>query len=245
MDSEWNIRDLKTDYNEELFQKAYSYIEEFFGIIPEELDDIEIWRNKLNDTSKPVGLGDYSQCTSHMILCMKKEKILGCALSDYMHESKTAFLSYMLVREKYRRCGVGSVLLKECIKATCKTEDNLPTPLFIEINKVGADSRDPMDQLARQIFWTKLGVKALDINYVQPPLEKNGECYTGCVLAVISGIPVTTEKLISFLKDMWKSTYYFSGEDQNLAEKHPLFIKMIDEINISTNVAFKTELPWV
>ena len=128
------------------------------------------------------------------------EKVaIGGACMDYFIESGAGFLSYLVTDERHRGKGIGTDLLRACLsKASELRRENgggggggggggeTPGMLFLEVNKIDPSEtfEDIATQKRRHDFYHERGFRALDFAHIQPPLDRDEECYDGCLLLV-------------------------------------------------------------
>ena len=104
---------------------------------------------------------------TRIILAKDNGRVIGGIVTDYLTDD-IAQPIYIVVREEYRRKGVGRDLLECAVRGYGN--------VFIEIDNPETVSSDKsaMDPSKRKEMYEKWGFKQVPIKYAQPPLSENG-----------------------------------------------------------------------
>ena len=153
-----------------------------------------------------------------------KYKILGGAAINYYKHSRVGLLSYVVIRDEYRGCGLAKLLHEEALLriemlANCYRDYNADDAsassprsvraIFAETNTPAAGDITPTQCLIRHKSLYNLGYRLVKFPYSQPPLSsKNGVNASFDDIVLLVYFPSSNDELAMM-------NYISEGDDSN------------------------------
>lgn len=203
--------DLRYHYDERILKKFYNdFLMPNFGIIPDELDPIDVWVEALQEENP-------SNIVAHLVVVFENlplrsssrsgnstngsnssdEQLVwsgfaplgpmvgGCCF-EYMIASNSVLLSYFCLNERTRGKGVSKLLANQAEFMADQDAVRLRSKskvdgFYLETNKASVShDQDVMDPRDRHRILFNLGFRAINMRYVQPPLSPESKS-TDCL----------------------------------------------------------------
>jgi len=229
--NDWEMKDLRYKYDEDLFMRFYQLIEANFPL-EEEREQIETWRQALADNN--ITNTFLSPAETHILIPLSRtfsdhSTIGGGLVFEYHPKTNCGMLTYLVVDEVCRGQGMGRKLVEKAVQILNETakqrgHSNGCNGVFLETNSPSKFDiqNDVMSPRDRQIVYIKLGFQIVDINYIAPPLgpHKTKMDFLTLMVLITPQIPLspkprTKEKeyylpstiLKSFLWGLWQQSY--------------------------------------
>jgi len=199
------VVDLREHYDEALLRKYYTELMvPNFGMFSDELEDVSVWAKSLSGPKQ----GPY---ILHVLLVferadVKRENLVAGCNCEYYQNSNAGLLTYFAVGEKWKKRGIGALLIKNVLSAMQAEAGGKLDALFLETNdneKVDA-KRDVMDPQVRHFVLQSLGFRILRFQYVQPALSEEQQKCKDLLLAVHQQfVPLRSEVLQRFIREFF------------------------------------------
>jgi len=256
---EWELRDLHSEYNEDLFLRFYELIESNFPLV-EEREPIETWRQALLDNKDSSSY--LSPAETHIIIpmspLMDPPVIGGGLVLEYHPVTNNGLITYLVVDEICRGQGMGRRLVEKAVEMLdefAKQRGHLTgcNAVFLETNSPSkiSESQDVMIPRDRQIVYQKLGFKLVDIPYMVPPLgpQQSKMDFLSLMVLITPHIPssptsalqkqkehyLPSSILKGFLWGLWHQSYDRKYLDCP-PNKDPDYITLIQEVDQRENI---------
>jgi GNAT superfamily N-acetyltransferase len=108
-----------------------------------------------------------------------KGELMGAVVFEYYAQANAGLLTYLLVDGKWRGLSIGTILSDKCretMEAHAKSRGHLAgcNAIFLETNsavKVSSERPDTMEPSLRHKIFYGMGLRLVDFDYVQPPLD--------------------------------------------------------------------------
>jgi len=142
------------------------------------------------------------------------QEVMGGLIADWYETSKSIHLIYLIIDEKFRGKGVAKKLIKEGvedIKNWINTEKGVEIKnVFFESNNPEKTTTDSFDPVTRLEIFSHLGAKLININYIQPALDKNKKEVDNLLLLSFpqfneKGDKIPATEIMAFLTDLYLS----------------------------------------
>jgi hypothetical protein len=200
--------DLRYHYDERILKKFYNdFLMPNFGIIPDELDPIDVWVDALQEENPsnivahlvvvfenlPQRSGSHkgtNNSTQHWSGFDPLGLMVGGCCFEYMIASNSVLLSYFCLNERTRGKGVSKLLANQAEfmadqDAVRLRNKNKVDGFYLETNKASiSHDQDVMDPRDRHRILFNLGFRAINMRYVQPPLSPESRS-TDCLWLAI------------------------------------------------------------
>ncbi len=171
-----------------LLNEFYFNIYRYAFTDPDTSEDPMIWTKLFDEDSIEI------------ILAHDGEKVVGGIVFEWFLEAQVVLVTYLAVHPDHLRQGIGRLLTEE-MKAAIITDGWL----------VLAEAEDPV--CAKDVDAAQLRLKTIDsygwrkipMEYVQPPLRKNGEPGKGLMLVAHGETTVSSTQIASFLNEFYES----------------------------------------
>ena len=139
--------------------------------------------------------------TTKMVLHVEDDKVIAGCISDYYTECKTIEPIYLVVDEEHRNKGIAKEMLEDVFRG------NDIVDMYVEVDNPerveGTDSA--IDPKTRIEIYRKLGFELLDLDYVQPPLDKGMDYERNLLLMYrTKKPPLKRERLVKFITSFYK-----------------------------------------
>lgn len=168
--------------------------------------------------------------------------VIGGVHGEYYHRAPAALVSYLAVRPGTRRRGLGRRLFDVALarlQARAAADLDRPLPVFGECNDPErvAEAEDPMDARLRLRVLHRLGMRRLDMSYVQPPLAPGQPADHGLMLLIhrssLAGDEsgYSTAPVLAFLRSFYEAEGFTPAEDS------PDFMAMRDTLAYRSRIA--------
>lgn len=176
----------------------------------------------------------------HIVLALRGDAIAGGSISDYLTESRTGAIEFLVVDSALRSRGVGSLLLN-------RTEESLAADARArgaELQMIGAEIDDPLgkleyrgrfDPFERVGFWSRRGYAKLDFPYVQPALSAQQQPVRHLMLAA-KPVPHAWPALPSALVDAFLRDYLTYAMQIDPPERSPEYVAMATHLRSASEV---------
>lgn len=195
--------DLRYHYDEDILKKFYNdFLMPNFGIIPDELDPIDVWVEALQEENP-------SNIVAHLVVVFENlpqrstshksntassnwsgfgplgPMVGGCCF-EYMIASNSVLLSYFCLNERTRGKKVSKLLANQAEFMADQDAQRLRNKkkvdgFYLETNKASVShDLDVMDPRDRHRILYNLGFRAINMRYVQPPLSPDSKS-TDCL----------------------------------------------------------------
>lgn len=197
--------DLRYHYDEDILKKFYNdFLMPNFGIIPDELDPIDVWVEALQEENPSnivahlvvvfENLPQRSALPKHDTNNIKSSNwpgfghlglMVGGCCFEYMIASNSVLLSYFCLNERTRGKKVSKLLTNQAEFMADQDAQRLRNKkkvdgFYLETNKASVSHEmDVMDPRDRHRILYNLGFRAINMRYVQPPLSpesKSTDC---------------------------------------------------------------------
>jgi GNAT superfamily N-acetyltransferase len=199
--------DLRTAYNDALFERAYRDILEPNFPHVNQLESKACLRHRLLS-------GDHqSEPLTHLLIRGEGvsdpalARLFGVIVLELYRESGLGLVTYIATASSARRQGIGALLFREAQQLALEFRPD--TYVLAEVANPQVDE-DPMnDQISpwkRLKFFASLGGEIIPIPYVQPPLSPHGGKARSLVLmAFPNGNAIAADRLRLFLDEFYRS----------------------------------------
>jgi len=242
MDDDITYVDLRESYDKETLTNFYDhFLKPNFGLIEDELDSFEFWEECL---TSPTYCG-------HIVLAMHNSEIIGGNAFEYFIDSNCAIQSYFVVLDKFRRRGIVKKLIDSAVEIADKDARKYGSKSchasFIEVNKADptllAAGLDVMDPLLRHSVLAKIGFRAIDVTYIQPPVTPQHN-YIDNLHLVVYATPELLQKGFIDGKIVQEFLASWFRKFECEPERDPYFHKIKEEIQVKGNKLRLLDLPW-
>eukprot|EP00698_Gefionella_okellyi_P003607 TRINITY_DN13387_c0_g1_i1.p1 TRINITY_DN13387_c0_g1~~TRINITY_DN13387_c0_g1_i1.p1 ORF type:complete len:542 (+),score=111.36 TRINITY_DN13387_c0_g1_i1:111-1736(+) len=172
--SPWIVVDLLHNFDQELLESYYRELMEPSITNKDELEPLpEVLPRVRDGSSVDPQHENYSE--SHPILLLSDDlQISAGAMMEYWSYPNCALVTYLLVSDRYRRRGLAGILMQyvtkvadQCARRCGNFAGN--NCVFLETNKLHVKNDVMVPAIRHQVF-DRIGIKALDFEYVQCPL---------------------------------------------------------------------------
>lgn len=153
---------------------------------------------------------------TRIILAKDNGRVIGGIVTDYLTED-IAQPIYLVVKEEYRRKGVGRDLFESSVRNYGNVFIEIDNPETVSVENSG------MDPAKRKEMYEKWGFKQVPIKYAQPPLSKDGNYEYSMLLMYRTNI---TKKTVKTFLDV-----FYSGLSASDSRE---LIRMKNEIDCAT-----------
>ncbi len=166
------------------------------------------------------GLKKKSDPNTILVLYIFESEVIAGMVADWYRESNCIHLTYLFVHPKYRNKGIAKNLLG---KVTNSIIDQIFNKygikilaIFLEANNPSQTQNDSFNPDLRLKIFKKIGIRIIDIPYVQPALDRNKIRVKNLYLLTIPIFSYTEIKIdyvIEFLRSLYKSLNIKKPED--------------------------------
>ncbi|WHY68151.1 GNAT family N-acetyltransferase [Neobacillus sp. SuZ13] len=206
-----------TSIDDPNFRKLHNLMEEIFP--PEEVLEYELWKEPLEDPSIRV------------FVAVDGDKVLGATEYRYYPDWNIAMTDFTIISKPGHSLGrfLAQNRLKDLQQLASENRKELYgmfaeiyDPYRVEHHEFGGVK--VMDPFVRREVLSHLGYKRIDISYVHPSWENNGEAVTGLDLCFMPLNEDIVSLPASLVKD-FLTTYY-----SILSNKPEEWLEMIDRL---------------
>jgi hypothetical protein len=213
-----------TSIEDPLFSKLHNLMKEVFP--PEEVLEFDLWKEPLEDPNIRVFVAVY------------ENEVVGATEYRYYKDWNIAMTDFTIIGKP--GLSIGRFLAQNRLKDLqnlAKENGNQLFGMFAEIydpyqvENYQFGGVKPMDPYVRREVLSHLGYKRLDLSYVHPSWENNGEAVSGLDLCFMP-MDENVAKLPANLVSDFLTTYY-----SVLSEKPHEWVKMIEDIRSRETIA--------
>lgn len=185
------------------------------------------------------------ECRYHCILATLGGQIVGGIIGDYFAKSNCGVIEFIVVEQSKRQQRIGSGLISNLINffntdAQKYSNKSKIDYYFFEVeNPNRMITNNLVENCKKRLsFWNKMSADLLEINYVQPPLEKGKSSVDYLFLAIcvvntqLSRDEIKKERIIRFLQEFFM--YAFGIEDINNCKEYKKMICELEESGVDT-----------
>lgn len=144
----------------------------------------------------------------HILVLKRDNVIVGGAIFDYLSKISSGIIEYIFVDKTIQQRGMGKLILSEVLKILkqdAEKDGKTFKYLFCEIDDPKYRNIDDRYYFS---FWKKNGLKKLDFNYFQPPLEEGKDIVDKLFIVVKpqdnSKQSIDREELKTFLESFFE-----------------------------------------
>ena len=269
--SEFYMLYLRNHYSEELLQRFYNEL--VIPLIPFE-DEREPFP-KLRASMTRENTKSHEEVLPYVNICMLFDigddatpedlltaPLVGAVQFDYYVTANSGCLTYLLVSTAYRGRGVARILCGHCqekLELVAKSFGHLAgcNATFVETNsatKVEADN-DVIPPALRHKIFQKMGMRLLDFDYVQAPLDasKSKVDYLLLLVFLTSRIPQTDDSEHSYylpsslvrntVRAFWAASDMHRKNEKNSLFRDVDYKRMMDQLQRRDRI-YLLDLPW-
>lgn len=213
-----------TSIEDPLFSKLHNLMKEVFP--PEEVLEFDLWKEPLEDPDIRV------------FVAVHEDEVVGATEYRYYKDWNIAMTDFTIIGKP--GLSIGRFLAQNRLKDLqnlAKENENQLFGMFAEIydpyqvENYEFGGVKPMDPYVRREVLSHLGYKRLDLSYVHPSWENNGEAVSGLDLCFMPMDESVTELPASLVAD-FLTTYY-----SVLSAKPQEWVKMIEDIRSRETIA--------
>lgn len=233
--------------------------------IADELDPLEKWEYLLSSNAKRQ---TYAPDFHILVVIQRTDEtgaatpplIMGGAVFEYYAQANSGLLTYLTVGSKYRGFGLGKILTdrsKEILERNAKRRGHLAgcNAIFLETNSAMKvqESEDVINPAKRHEIFYKMGLRQVDIDYVQAPLWKGKKKVNYLLLCAFLTPRIPREEvggLVSYylpssllrnsIRAFWASSSHYNNyrytDDVD-------YKRMMDQLRRRNNINL-LDLPW-
>ncbi|MDE3841143.1 GNAT family acetyltransferase [Bacillus methanolicus] len=213
-----------TSIEDPLFSKLHNLMKEVFP--PEEVLEFDLWKEPLEDPDIRV------------FVAVHEDEVVGATEYRYYKDWNIAMTDFTIIGKPGLSLGrfLAQNRLKD-LQNLAKENGNELFGMFAEIydpyqvENYQFGGVKPMDPYVRREVLSHLGYKRLDLSYVHPSWENNGEAVSGLDLCFMPMDENVTELSASLVAD-FLTTYY-----SVLSEKPQEWVNMIEDIRSRESIA--------
>lgn len=192
-----------------------------------------------------------SGCTYHCIIATLKDKIIGGIIGDYFVGSNSGVIEFIVVSSECRKQRVGANLISSLVDffhadALQYNKKSSIDYCFFEVENYTKLQQENTKEncISRLNFWKKMSARIMEMDYIQPPLEKGKKAVDYLFLAVcvvnhqLSHTEIGRDILLRFISEYFKYAFDIRDIDscneylqiKIAASEQTIAIKSIDEI---------------
>ncbi|EIJ80726.1 hypothetical protein PB1_10217 [Bacillus methanolicus PB1] len=213
-----------TSIEDPLFSKLHNLMKEVFP--PEEVLEFDLWKEPLEDPDIRV------------FVAVHEDEVVGATEYRYYKDWNIAMTDFTIIGKPGLSLGrfLAQNRLKD-LQNLAKENGNELFGMFAEIydpyqvENYQFGGVKPMDPYVRREVLSHLGYKRLDLSYVHPSWENNGEAVSGLDLCFMPMDESVTELPAGLVAD-FLTTYY-----SVLSSKPQEWVKMIEDIRSRETIA--------
>jgi predicted GNAT family acetyltransferase len=229
-------------FNSDDLKKNSQYINQISDLYNSCFPDINEREEFENILNRVMGIREKYDPNTILLFYPKDEKVVAGLIADWYKHSKSIHITYIFVSPYFRNKGIAKHILKNEIPKIIKQIFDL---YKIEIKGVFLEANNPKDTIIDSIntsirleIFKKIGIKWIDIPYIQPALDSNREKVNNLFLLVLpisesQSSKIKKDIVIQFLCDLYKSL-----QIEDPFEK-PDFLKMINHLSKNMDVKLK------
>ena len=180
--------------------RNYKYLKEFEKELYIKYFPKENEREPLKNIIDRIWNNSYPK--SDILLLVENDKVIAGCISDFYAKCKSIEPIYLVVDEEHRNKGLARDMI-EIVFSRDGVDDmyvEADNPELVELSETSIDPK------LRLNIYNKLGFDVLDINYVQPPLDKGMDFEKGLVLMCkTKNPPITKGRIKTFLTEFYDS----------------------------------------
>lgn len=240
-----NLECIEIDFNNEAHMKLFEafYYEVYVDGFPDESE-----RESMENIIKQAGyIGDCDEAKYHCIVARVDKVPVGGIIGDYFVKSNCSAIEFLVVTKKYRKCQIGKQLFDFMIgrfyeDALSYGKKSMDYCFFETENPWKLQPTDKAMGINRLNILAKLTTGIVEINYIQPPLEKGKKAVDYLYLGVcVLNQQLSTEVMECTFIKMFLEEYFKYAFGIDKPELCPAYISMIGELERDSIKIIKLE----
>lgn len=186
--------------------------------------------------------GLYGKNNYHVLLTVKQHEVVAGLICDYMADENSGVIEFIATKNELQSEGLGTHIYNKAIEilkldAINNHHDDIDY-IFCEVEKPNRHNKNATDKALS--FWSKMGYRKLDINYIQPALDLNKSSADNLNLIAVQinkelkdVKEMNTETLKNVIKDYARIAMRMKEPGENTD-----IIRMLDEMNQKSSIGF-------